>query len=315
MNHVLSVEAPGLSTTVQDLGRPNAITAGVPPGGAMDRFAHSAANLLVGNDAGTATLECTLSGPHLAAEHACLIAITGADLDPYINGKPAPMWTGVFMGQGDRLTFGPRRAGARAYIAVAGGIDGVRWLGSLSTNVMAARGGMRGRTLKVGDVIDTAGEPSKPSISGRRMPEHLRPDYGNHTLHAIPGPHVRRLDADGRRLLFKAAFTVTRDADRMGYRLEGPRLDTSGDELLSFGLTAGAVQVPNGGQPILLMADHQTAGGYPVVATVVSAALPIAAQLLPGDELQFAETTLGRAQELRKDLTIALDSLRSAAAR
>ncbi|HEV2036475.1 MAG TPA: biotin-dependent carboxyltransferase family protein [Candidatus Dormibacteraeota bacterium] len=306
------MEAPGLSTTVQDLGRPNAINAGVPPGGAMDRFAHSAANLLVGNNAGAATLECTLSGPHLTAERPCLIAITGADLDPHINGKPASMWTGVFVGTGDRLTFGRRRAGARAYVAVAGGIDGVRWLGSLSTNVMAARGGMRGRTLKVGDVIDTAAEPSKPSISGRRMPEHLRPDYGDHTLYAISGPHFKRLDADGRRLLFKASFKLTRDADRMGYRLEGPKLETSGDELLSFGLTSGAVQVPNSGQPILLMADHQTAGGYPVVATVVSAALPIAAQLLPGDELQFAETTVGRAQEMRKALTIALDSLRSA---
>jgi antagonist of KipI len=312
MNHVLSVETPGLSTTVQDLGRPNAINAGVPPGGAMDRFAHSAANLLVGNDIGAATLECTLSGPHLAAEHACLIAVTGGDLEPHINGEPAPMWTGVFLGKGDRLTFGRRRFGARGYIAVAGGIDGARWLGSLSTNVMAARGGMRGRTLKVGDVIDTAGEPSKPSISGRRLPEHLRPHYGDHALHAISGPHVKRLDADGRRLLFNAAFRVTKDADRMGYRLEGPGLQTSGDELLSFGVTAGAIQVPNGGQPILLMADHQTAGGYPVVATVVSAALPIAAQLLPGDELQFVEITLGRAQEMRKSLTVALDTLRGA---
>jgi antagonist of KipI len=315
MNHVLSVEEPGLSTTVQDLGRPNAISAGVPPGGAMDRFAHSAANLLVGNDAGAATLECTLSGPHLVAEHACLIAVAGADLDPHINGKPASMWTGVFLGEGDRLAFGRRRAGARAYIAVAGGIDGVRWLGSMSTNVMAARGGMRGRTLKAGDVIDIVGEPSKPAISGRRMPEHLRPDYGDHTLHAIAGPHVKRLDANGRQLLFNESFRVTKDADRMGYRLEGPRLETTGDELLSFGVTSGAVQVPNGGQPILLMADHQTAGGYPVVATVVSAALPIAAQLLPGDELRFAEVTLERAQQMRKALTTALDSLRSVVAR
>ncbi len=315
MNRILRVEAPGLSTTVQDLGRPNAISAGVPPGGAMDRFAHSAANLLVGNDAGDATLECTLGGPHLAAEHACLVAVTGADLDPRINGEPVPMWTGVFLGKGDRLTFGRRRAGARAYIAVAGGIDGVRWLGSLSTNVMAVRGGMRGRTLKAGDVIDIAGEPSKPAISGRRMPEHLRPDYSDRTLHAISGPHVKRLDAEGRRLLFSASFKVTKDADRMGYRLEGPTLETSGDELLSFGLTSGAVQVPNSGQPILLMADHQTAGGYPVVATVVSAALPIAAQLMPGDELRFAEITLERAQQMRKVLTTALDSIRSAPAR
>ncbi len=310
MTPALLVEAPGLSTTVQDLGRPNAITAGVPPGGAMDRFAHAAANLLVGNDVGHATLECTLSGPYLAAEQVCLIAITGADLDPHVNGKPVAMWTSVFLGQGDRLAFGRRRSGARAYIALAGGIDGARWLGSLSTNLMAARGGMRGRTLKAGDVIAVAGESRKPAISGRTLPEHLRPDYGNHTLHAISGPHARRLDAEGRHQLFGASFKVTKDADRMGYRLEGPRLDTSGDELLSFGLAAGAVQVPNGGQPILLMADHQTSGGYPVVATVVSATLPIAAQLLPGDELRFAEITLEEARQMRGQLNDALNTLR-----
>ena len=313
MSHVLRVEEPGLSTTVQDLGRPNAINAGVPPGGAMDRFAHSAANLLVGNDAGNATLECSLSGPHLVALHSCRIAITGADLDPHINGTPVSTWTGVFLGRGDRLEFGHRRAGARADIPVAGGIAGVRWLGSLSTNAMAVRGGLHGRPLKVGDLIDIAGEPSRPTISGRRMPEHLRPDYAARTLHAIAGPHIKRVGAEGRRLLFGAPFRVTKDADRMGYRLEGPSLAASGDDLLSFGLIAGAVQVPVGGQPILLMADHQTAGGYPVVATVVTAALPIAAQLLPGDELRFEEVTLERARQMRNALSTALGSLRAAA--
>jgi antagonist of KipI len=313
MNPTLYVEEPGLSTTVQDLGRPNAITAGVPPGGAMDRFAHSAANLLVGNDANAATLECTLSGPRLVAVHSCLIAITGADLDPHINGQPVPMWKGLFLGEAGVLTFAGRRNGARAYISVAGGIEGARWLGSLSTNLMAARGGMSGRVLKAGDSIQVGGEAIKPAVSGRRMPEHLRPAYGEANLHAIVGPHVKRLDAEGRRLLFNSPFEVTKDSNRMGYRLEGPRLETSGDDLLSFGLTSGAVQVPNGGQPILLMADHQTAGGYPVVATVVSAAMPVAAQLLPGDELRFVETTLEQAQLMRNALNIALDSLRVAA--
>jgi antagonist of KipI len=315
VNHVLRVEEPGLSTTVQDLGRPNAISSGVPPGGAMDRFAHSAANLLVGNGTGVATLECTLSGPHVVAEESCLVAITGADFDPRVNGKPVPTWTGIFLGQGDRLTFAGRRAGARAYIAVAGGIDGSSWLGSLSTNLMAARGGLQGRSLRAGDAIDIAGEPTRPTISGHRMPEHRRPDYTDHTLHAIAGPHFKRLDPEGRRVLFNAEFTVTKDSDRMGYRLDGPRLEMSGEELLSFGLAAGAIQLPSGGQPILLMADHQTAGGYPVVAAVVSAALPIAAQLLPGDKLRFAEVTPERAREMRMALITALDSLRSAPAR
>ena len=278
----------------------------------MDRFAHSAANLLVGNDRGQATLECTLSGPHLVAEQACLIAVTGADLEPQINGERAPMWMGLFLAAGDRLTFGTRNSGARAYIAVAGGFEADRWLGSASSNLMAARGGFHGRSLKSGDVLTTAGEPRKPSVSGRALVEHLRPGYDDHTLHVIAGPHAKRLSAEHRSLLFAAPYRVSRDADRMGYRLEGPPLVISGDELLSFGLVAGAVQLPPNGQLILLMADHHTAGGYPVVATVVSASLPIAAQLLPGDQLRFAEVKVERARQMRKALDTALESLRMA---
>jgi antagonist of KipI len=306
----LHVKAPGLFTTVQDLGRPGAISAGVQSGGAMDRFAHSAANLLVGNDPGQATLECTFSGPDLVAERSCLIAIAGGDFDPRVNGSPAPTWTSIFLGAGDRLTFGSKRSGARIYIALGGGIEADRWLGSLSTNVMAARGGIHGRPLKTGDTISTADEARKPLVSDRRMPEQPRPKYGDHTLHALAGPHFKRLDAETRRKLFGAAYKVTRDADRMGYRLEGPQLVTTGDELLSFGLVTGAVQVPHSGQPILLMADHQTAGGYPVVATVISASMPVAAQLLPGDELRFADVSIERAQQMRKALAAALGSLR-----
>ena len=312
MTPALHVSEPGLFTTVQDLGRPNAISAGVQAGGAMDRFAHSAANLLVGNDPALATLECTLSGPHLLAEHACLIAITGADFDPRVNGAPAPAWTSIFLGAGDTLTFAGRREGARMYIAVAGGVEADRWLGSLSTNVVAGRGGKHGRSLKAGDTITVAGEARKPAVSGRIVPEQVRPAYSDHTLHAIVGPHLKRLAPDSRRLLFQARYKVSRDADRMGYRLDGPQLATSGEELLSFGLVPGAVQVPRSGQPILLMADHQTAGGYPVVATVVSAALPIAAQLLPGDELRLAEITVERARTMRVALAGALESIRGA---
>lgn len=311
MTNVLRVREPGLLTTVQDLGRPNAVSAGVPGGGAMDRFAHSAANLLVGNDAGAATLECTLTGPHLIAERPCLVAITGADLAPRVNGRPGQTWTGIRLGEGDALSFGARRVGARAYIAVAGGIAGDRWLGSLSTNLMAARGGMRGRALNAGDLIRTAADPAMPMVAGGRLHAHMRPGYQDHTLRAIAGPHLERLGAKGRHLLFHSVFTVGREADRMGYRLEGPSLAASGDELLSFGLAAGAVQVPPGGGPILLMADHQTAGGYPVVATVVSAALPIAAQLAPGDELRFAEISVEDAVRLRRALQAALESLRA----
>lgn len=278
----------------------------------MDRFAHSAANLLVGNEPGLATLECTLRGPTLIAEQACLIAITGADLDARVNGAPAPTWTSLLLGPGDRLTFAGRRQGARMYIAVAGGFEADRWLGSLSTNLMAGRGGMHGRPLRAGDQLTLAEEARKPAVSGRRVPEQLRPAYGDHTLHAVAGPHLKRLDSESRDVLFQAAYKVSGDSDRMGYRLEGPRLALTGEELLSFGLVAGAVQVPPSGQPILLMADHQTAGGYPVVATVVSASLPIAAQLLPGDELRLEAITIERAQNMRRALAAALETIRSA---
>lgn len=275
----------------------------------MDQFAHRAANLLVGNDEGAATLECTLGGPELVAVRPCLIAVTGADFDPRVNGRPAQAWTGLFLSEGDELGFAGRRWGARAYIAVAGGVGGDRWLGSLSTYLLAERGGMHGRPLRAGDVIAVTGQRSAPAISGRHLDRTSRPDYSGHTLHAIAGPHLKRLPPESRKALFGSAFFVSRDADRMGYRLEGPSLVASGEELLSFGLVAGAVQVPRSGQPILLMADHGTAGGYPVVATVVGAAMAVAAQLLPGDELTFAEVSVEAALRMRAAQREALDSL------
>lgn len=307
---MLRVEHPGLFTTVQDLGRPNAIPAGVPAGGAMDRFAHSAANLLVGNDPSLATLECTLRGPRLLAERPCLVAIAGADLEPTVNGRPAPMWRAILLSAGSELSFGARRGGARAYIAVAGGFAGDRWLGSLSTYLLVSRGGMHGRALVAGDVIGAASVVATPVVAGRELAADLRPDYSDHVLRAIPGPHLGRLGPEGARTFFGSAFEVSHQANRMGYRLEGPDLASPGEEILSFGLTAGAVQLPIGGRPILLMADHQTTGGYPVIATVAGAWLSVAAQLAPGDEVRFAEISVEAALHMRRERRAALDSLR-----
>jgi len=309
MTAVLRVQEPGLFTTIQDLGRPQAVASGVPPGGAMDRFAHTAANFLVGNDRGAASLECTLVGPHLVVESPCLIAITGGDFVPRVDGLPVEMWTSIRLARGDRLSFGGRRSGARAYIAVAGGIVGDRWLASMSTNIMAARGGMHGRPLTDRDVI-SAGEPPAPAAAGRALAPELLPPYAEHTLRVIVGPHVGRLSPDARQAFYESAFVVSPDSNRMGYRLAGPHLETSGDDMLSFGLVAGAVQVPVGGHPILLMADHQTAGGYPVVAALISASMPVAAQLAPGDEVRFAETSIDAALEMRQAQRAWLESLR-----
>lgn len=308
MTPALRVVAPGLLTTVQDLGRPHALASGVSPGGAMDRFAHSAANLLVGNERGAATLECTLRGPRLVAERPCLIAVTGADLEPRVNEAAAPLWTGFELEAGDELSFGARRSGTRAYIAVAGGILAERWLGSMSTNLLVARGGMHGRPLREGDMI-SADEPHKRPPAGQTVPEQLRPGYADHTLHAIAGPQADRLVKESRDSLFNTSFQVSPDSNRMGYRLVGATLEAPGEEVLSFGLVAGAVQLPSGGRPILLMADHQTAGGYPVAAVVVSASMPVAAQLAPGDELRFVETSIERALQMREAQRAALDAL------
>jgi len=308
MTDVLRVLEAGLLTTIQDIGRPQAVASGVPPGGAMDRFAHSAANLIVGNDRTAATLECTVSGPRLVVEQPCVVAVTGGDFDPRVNGEAAPMWTGVTLAPGDELALGRRRNGARAYIAVAGGIVADRWLGSMSTSLMTGRGGMHGRALVEGDVIAAGAPVDAPA---RSLAADLQPRYEDHTLYVIDGPHIAMLSEESRAAIFDSAFTVSHDSNRMGYRLDGPALETRGEEVLSFGLVAGSLQVPSGGRPILLMADHQTAGGYPVVANVISASMSIAAQLAPGDELRFAEISIDAALALRAAQRAALEFLTS----
>ncbi|MDQ6771508.1 MAG: biotin-dependent carboxyltransferase family protein, partial [Candidatus Dormibacteraeota bacterium] len=285
--------------------------AGVPTGGAMDRFALAAANLLVGNREGAGGLECALSGPELEAVSPCLAAVTGADFQPLLNGHPTSTWTAFYMAPGDRLAFAGRRSGARAYIAFSGGLGGDRWLGSVGTYPLAGRGGVHGRPLKTGDVLVAEAAPARPLVAGRYLAPSLRPDYPvEPILAAIPGPHLRRIGAAGRRALFREQWAVSRDADRMGYRLDGPDLKPAGDELVSFGLAPGCLQLPQSGRPILLMADGQTAGGYPVVAAVARVDLPHAAQLLPGDDLRFREVTVEAAQAEYRLRWSALEGLR-----
>jgi antagonist of KipI len=315
MGGLLRVEQPGLLTTVQDLGRPGRRAAGVPPGGAMDRFALAAANLLVGNPEGAPALECSLSGPSLTALGGCLVALTGADFQPRLNGRPVPAWTGLFLAPGDRLEFAGRVRGARVYLAVAGALVADRWLGSAATYLLAGRGGVHGRPLKAGDVLAAADAPARPLVAGRQLPEALRPPYCERPeLLAIVGPYASRLPARQRRAFFGEEWTVSRDADRMGYRLEGPQLDAGGRDLVSFGVAMGCVQLPTSGQPILLMADGGTAGGYPVIAAVARCDLPLAAQLVSGDRLRFRQTTVEAAQDEWRRRRGALDRLRDSVA-
>jgi biotin-dependent carboxylase-like uncharacterized protein len=313
----LQVEDPGLFSTVQDLGRPGTRHTGVPLGGAMDRFALAAANLLVGNPEAVGALECALSGPTLVALRPCLVAITGADFDPAVNGRPAPNWTSLFLAEGDRLAFGGRRRGARCYVAIAGGLAADRWLGSVGTDLAAARGGLRGRPLRAGDELRTTEPPPRgPRVAGRHLMAALRPAYSDRPrLATVAGPHVSCLSLDARRLFFEETFVVSDAIDRGSYRLTGPQLATNGDAPAGpFALCNGCVQVlRSSGQAVIQMADHEPAGSDPAVAGVARADQPLVAQLMPGDRLMFEEVAPEEASARWRRLRSGLEALRGAA--
>ena len=311
------VTRAGLLTTVQDLGRPGHQHDGVPEGGAMDVYAARLANLLVGNDEGAAVLEATLAGPTLVFERSTVFAIGGADFGARLDGEPiAPLRT-RHARAGATLELGAARRGCRAYIAIAGGIDVPVVLGSRSTYLPAAFGGLEGRSLRAGDVIPlgTIAETGAGDFSGlRAIGPAAAPRYG-HALRVVPGEHLARLGATARERFFSVEFTVSPRSDRMGYRLEGPALDgPEMPDLLSAAVTMGTIQLPAGGMPILLMADRQTTGGYPRLGQVATVDFGAVAQLKPGDTMRFDEISLDEAQRLYLERERAVDALRRALA-
>jgi antagonist of KipI len=297
---------------VQDLGRPGWQRHGVVVGGAMDATALRIANLLVGNRQDAAALEVTLLGPTLEFEDEHLFAIAGADLGAHLDREAVPPWRPCKSAAGTVLTFTGARSGCRAYIAFAGGIDIPGVLGSRGTDLRAGLGGLHGRALAAGDVLPIGA----PTARARRWLAELSTrarrvaDWGaSRSLFATstPEPVVRVLrgldhelfDEASRAALVEAVFQVSAQSDRMGYRLDGPRLTLRQPrELLSAPIALGTVQVPPAGQPIVLMADRQSVGGYPRIAQVISADVPLLAQAAPGARVHFREVTLAQAQAL-----------------
>lgn len=273
-----TVLAPGLLTTVQDLGRWGRQHEGVPVGGAMDTVSHRAANRCVGNPDTAATLEVTMQGPELRIERPATIAIAGADLEAMVDGSRVAPQTPIVVKSGAKLRFGERRAGARAYVAFDGGIS------------RSARIGYRVRT---GDVL-ALGPPGRESPACIELPP---PSDAPVALRVIPGPQREFFDDRSFEALTAARFTVSSNSNRMAYRLTGARPipRVSEQEMISDAAFAGGVQVTSAGDAILLMADRQTTGGYPQIATVISADLPTAAQLAPGDSFTFVVCTLQEA--------------------
>ena len=295
---MITVLRPGLFTTVQDRGRWGHQASGVSVAGALDLVSHEIANLLVGNLADAATLEVTISGPELRIEHAARVAITGADLQASLDGKRTQVGQATDCHPGSVLRFGERRAGARAYVAFDGGVDVPLVLGSRATHVGAALGGLEGRALVAGDRLPL-GQPSG-GTSIAIDPRSL--GHGGARLRVLPGPQDDFFSDDAFGLLEGTRFLVTPQSNRMGYRLSGATLPrVAGREMISDAAFVGALQVPASGEPILLMSDRQTTGGYPQIATVITADLPLAGQLAPGDWVEFECCTRAEAIAALRD--------------
>jgi KipI family sensor histidine kinase inhibitor len=303
------VERGGLWTTVQDAGRPGYRRFGLPQSGAMDPLSLRIANLLLGNPPGAAALECTAPGPRLVAARRTAVAVTGADLSPRLNGRPLPGWTAIPMREGDVLDFGAPRAGVWAYVAVPGGIDVPPALGSRATYVRGALGGYGGRRLEDGDLLGCARRSAGALL---RLPESARPRTGGaSTVRIVLGPQESYFTAAALAALLEGEFSPGVHADRVGYRLDGPRLDhRAAAELLSDGLMPGAMQVPSGGQPIVIMADGPTAGGYPKIAAVVRPDLRLVAQARRGDVVRFRAVEWDEAHLAARQAAAALAALR-----
>ncbi|MFK4329906.1 antagonist of KipI [Bacillus sp. RC240] len=302
----------GMFTTVQDLGRSHYQQYGVPVGGAMDKNALRMINMLVGNEENEAGLEITIMGPKMLIKKTTLLAIGGADMEPLLNGERIPLWRPILAEEGSMLCLGKAKSGCRVYVTFAGGINIDCTMGSKSTYIRAALGGIEGRMLKKGDYfqIGTGAEVASRFIQNLQEEKRIKtkwaicndalPKYKKHPiLRVITDFEYDQFTEESIKSFFSKEYKVSNYADRMGYRLDGDVLNRVEEiEILSSPVTFGTIQVPNGGQPIILMADRQTTGGYPRIGNVISVDLPLLAQLKPGDYVTFEKITMEDAAQL-----------------
>ncbi len=294
----ISIIKPGLLTTLQDEGRRGHQQYGIPVAGAMDQYSLKLANILVGNDPAEAALEITLMGPTIEFSCSTNIGLAGGDFPMLLNGTEVRAYESIRVSRGDILTIGMAKSGCRAYLSVAGGFDVPPIMGSSSTYLRGGFGGFKGRQLKEGDEIPI--KTSEKPLGFRKIPSAMIPDYAeSYVARIILGPEDQRFTDEGLEVFLNSEYTLANQCDRMGYRLEGPMIKhTSGADIISGGINLGAIQVPGHGNPIIMMADRQTTGGYTKIANVISVDIPYLAQLRPGNKLRFKSITLEEARQM-----------------
>ena len=294
------VENPGIQTTVQDEGRFGYQQFGVSPAGPMDTQSFYIANILAGNRRGESALEITFMGPELKFEKDNIIAVTGANVSPSVNGEAIPMYQAVLVHAGDTLSFGVASGGSRAYIAFSGGLDVPVVMGSKATLMRNKLGGVEGRKLEKGDRIGfCCPRTTLPNMEMRRMEPEVFPQ-GDITLRVVTGPQDCAFTEEEVRKFFWYSAVITNESDRMGIRLERekPLKHIKDGNILTDGVAFGSIQVPTNGQVIIMMADRQTTGGYTKIGTVISVDLPKLAQAQPGYKVHFVRVGIQLAQEL-----------------
>jgi biotin-dependent carboxylase-like uncharacterized protein len=317
----VNVIKPGLSTTVQDLGRPGYYHIGIPVSGGMDRFALKCANLLVGNKEAAAVLEAVFMGPELKFTDDATVAVTGAELPPKLDGVAKPTWTSFKVKKGQTLSFDFLKKGARAYIAVSGGIDVPMVLGSRSTYTLGALGGYKGRKLEAGDKLPTG--KGRAAKEGRTIPEKLRRGPGAPAeLRMLPGLYWHRITAQAGKQFFADTWKVAPEADRIGYRFRGGKqlefvlreqpfgAGSDPSNIVDACYPYGSIQVPGGTEPIVLHRDAVSGGGYFMVGTVIASDMDLIGQLQPHAQARFVEVTMAQALKARKDRAKLLDKIR-----
>ena len=318
----VTVIKPGVCTTVQDRGRYGYMGSGFSPSGVMDRRAFRIANLLVDNDDNAPVLEFCLAGPTLRFTTNTFIAITGADFNPTLNGKPIPMYMAVLVKRGSVLSFTAPRKGVYGYLAIAGNSLAVpEVMGSRSTNLKCAIGGWKGGKLTTGDYLPfaTKNVDFLPNLASHMIDydsDFYQWDADEITLRVVPGPQDDMFTEEGQHTFYSETYRTTPQCDRMGFRLDGPAIDTvDGSDIISDGIAFGAVQVPNHGRPIIMLADRQTTGGYAKIGTVATADIPKLVQCAPGRAIRFERVSVQEAQDLYRAEARKMKALRALVSR